>query len=159
MGIGIGISPSFVPFSPSYSAKVLGIQPSNLIAYWRLNESSGAVADNYEGTAARDGAYVGVTLGQTGIGDGLTCPLFDGANDYVDIYSASLGAVFDKDAGTFAGWYKVANAGVLTDGSWHYAAQLWADNSNYVALLKTSTNNVFSLRYRAGGTSILVQPT
>ena len=56
----------------TYYKKVLATEPANLLAYWPLNEGSGSVADNLEGTAARDGAYTGVTLGQAGIGDGWT---------------------------------------------------------------------------------------
>ena len=156
-GIGLGISPAFSSNSPSYKNKVLGIQPANLIAYWPLDELSGAVADNTEGTAARDGTYTGVTFGQPGIGDGNTCPLFDGANDLVAIYSDSLRDAFDKDKGTLAIWFKVSGPGVWTDGVWRYCAQLHADNSNYIVLAKTNTNNQFLFRYRAGGLNKQVQ--
>ena len=44
-----------------------------------------------------DGAYTGVTLGQDGIGDGNTCPLFDGANDFLDFYSAGFSSAFNGD--------------------------------------------------------------
>ena len=80
--------------TPTYIQKVLGIEPGNLIAYWPMSEPSGGIAINAEGTAARNGAYTGVTLAQPGIGDGNTCPLFDGANDFNNVYSASLDAAF-----------------------------------------------------------------
>ena len=97
-----------IPFigGASYSSKVLGIETANLIAYWPMNEAAGAVADNLEGTAARDGAYTGVTLGQPGIGDGNTCPLFDGANDFNDIYSVSFRDAFNAAEGTLMVWAK-----------------------------------------------------
>ena len=49
-----------------YSEKVLALSP---IAYWPLWEAAGAVAEDISGNGF-DGAYTGVTLGQTGIGDG-----------------------------------------------------------------------------------------
>ena len=100
----------------AYYEKVLGIQSANMLAYWPVWEASGAVADNIEGTAARDGAYTGVDLGQPGIGDGNTCPWWDGANDYCNIYSTSLRDAFNGAEGTIACWAKVNSAAVWTDG-------------------------------------------
>ncbi|MFV1969356.1 MAG: hypothetical protein ACC628_28375, partial [Pirellulaceae bacterium] len=57
-------------------------------------EASGSISDDLS-PQGNDGAYTGVTLGQPGIGDGRTCPLFDGANDYNNIYSAALNTDFD----------------------------------------------------------------
>ena len=58
-------------------------------------------SDNAEGTAARNGVYTGVTLGQSVAP--FTAPLFDGVNDFNNIYSASLATAFDATAGTLAG--------------------------------------------------------
>jgi len=135
----------------SYAAKTKSIFGASLIAYWPLWEASGAVADNYEGTAARDGAYTGVTLGQTGVGDGRTCPLFDGSNDYVNIYTASLAAAFNGAAGTVSIWAKVANVGVWTDGAARYMVELGNGSTARVAILKNTTNNALTTRYIAGG--------
>lgn len=135
-----------------YLAKVLGTEASNLIAYWPLNEASGTNADNAEGTAARDGTYNGVTLGQPGIGDGETCPSFDGSNDYVSIYSDSLRDAFNGAAGTVALWAKVSGAGVWSDGQNRRAIKITVDGSNNVYIGKTS-GNVMIWAYTAGGTS------
>jgi len=149
----------------SYSDKVLATETANLIAYWRLQEASGSTADNYEGTAARDGEYTGVTLGQTGIGDGLTCPYFDGANDYVDHYSTSLRDALDVDAGTLAIWAKVSGAGIWTDDAFHWITSLRVDTNNYVQILKRNAagNNELKAAYKAGGTedgiSLATTPT
>ena len=97
-----------------YSDKVLGYSP---IAYWPLWEASGATAEDISGNGF-DGAYTGVTLGQEGIGDGNTCPLFDGANDYVDIYSAGFAGALMRLRVPLTGWMKVFNAGVWTDSEW-----------------------------------------
>lgn len=56
---------------------------SNLVAHWPLDELSGTTA--YDKTGRNDGAITGTTLGQAGIGDGLTSQYFDGTNDYIDI--------------------------------------------------------------------------
>ena len=102
-----------MPGGVSYDQKVLGYGP---IAYWPLWELSGTTAQCLV-NPAQNGTYSGVTLGQEGIGDGGQAPLFDGANDYVDIYSAALAAIFPYDEGSFCGWMKVFNVGVWSDGA------------------------------------------
>ena len=79
--------------------KVITTQADNLIVYWPLWETSGTTIDNYEGTAARDGTYSSVTLGETGIGDGKTSPRFDGTNDYCAIHTTSLQSAFNGAEG------------------------------------------------------------
>jgi len=140
----------------AYANKVLSIEPANLIAYYPMWEKSGAIADNYEGTVARDGTYANVTLGQSGIGDGNTCPLFDGTNGYVDIYSASLATAFDGDEGTFMIWFKVFNAGVWTDGAERRINNLEVDGSNRIILRKDSGNNSMSFYHFGGGDNELI---
>ena len=142
-----------------YINKVLAIEPSDLIAFWPLNEAGGATADNAQGTAARDGGYTGVTLGQEGFGDGQTVPLFDGANDFVDIYSASLRDAFDGAKGTIAVWAKVSAAGIWADNAYHWLTDLRADGNNIIQLLKndvTGANNL-QFQYKASGTNKTVQ--
>ncbi len=148
------------PISPwsFYAAKVAAIASSNLIAYWPLWEASGTVATDIGGSAL-NGAYTGVTLGQQGIGDGRTSPLFDGANDYCNIYSAALAAAFNGAEGTFVSWFKVANAGVWTDGAFHSICRLQADASNQIVIDKSSTNNVLRMIYTAGGTQKISTPS
>src|SRR3972149_4677456 len=86
----------------TYAEKVLATEPSNLLAYFICGEASGTVMQEEKNNY--DGAYTGVTLGQTGIGDGNTCPLFDGANDYGNLYTAGLaGGVSGAAGGTGLG--------------------------------------------------------
>ena len=143
-----------IPFikGGSYSSKVLGTATANLIAYWPLWETAGAVADNLEGTAARDGAYTGVTLGNSTGPDGRPVPLFDGTNDFVNIYSASLNTAFNGAAGTFALWHKVSGAGVWTDGVARYMVNLQASANDLIQIWKTVNNNEVKIDYKAGGT-------
>jgi hypothetical protein len=94
-----------------------------------------------------------VTLGQTGIGDDNTCPLFDGTNDFNNIYTATFIAAFSGAAGTVAGWAKVSAAGVWTDGSTNLIVSLRVDVNNRVLIFKDAGNNVLTYYYRAGGTA------
>ena len=128
----------------TYADKVLGYSP---IAYWQLNEAAGTIAA-CSVNGAQSGNYVGVTLGQTGIGDGETCPLFDGTNDYVDTYSATLDAKFDGDEGSFMCWVKV-NTGVWTDGVNRYPILFGEDNTNRIYLVKLAANNTLEYTRKA----------
>jgi hypothetical protein len=126
----------------SYNEKVLATAAANLIAFWPLNDLSGSVADNLEGTAARDGAYTGVTLGQTGIGDGDTCPLFDGINDKVNVYSASLATAWSGIEGTFTCWLNPSTvAGGGNDAALHFEK----DGNNYARIHRAEAGLVFEL--------------
>jgi hypothetical protein len=133
----------------AYSERVLSYSPT---AYWPLWEASGSAAACLI-NSEQNGAYTGVTLGQTGIGDGETCPLFDGANDYLDIYSLTLRAAFPGAEGTLLLWFKVANAGVWADSTNRRIVGIVAGNANNrVLVTKTSTNGRLAFAYSAGGT-------
>jgi hypothetical protein len=131
-----------------YIEKVAGVEAANLIGYWPLNELSGAVANDQSGNE-RDGSYTGVTLAQTGIGDGNTCPLFDGANDYVDVGSASFISAFSGVAGTILAWIKVSDAGVWTDSNQRTVIYWMASTANRVKIERSTANNTMSVIYRA----------
>ena len=94
-----------------YSQKVLGYSP---IAYWPMNEATGTNA-NCLVNSAQNGTYSGVTLGQTGIGDGNTCPLFDGANDYLDVYSTAFNTAWAQTTSSISMWVKLFNVGAWSD--------------------------------------------
>ena len=144
----------------SYIQKVLGIETSDLIAYWPTIETSGTIADNAEGTAARDATYNSDVSGwpiAPGIGDGNTCPTFDGLNDEIAIYTASFRDAFSGAAGTACIWFKVSAAGIWIDGNWHYSFYLWADPNNFVRIVKKNTNNTLQYVYKAGGTAETIE--
>jgi hypothetical protein len=145
-----GLTPLTVPLAAgvTYLQKALAIAPANLIAYWPQSEASGTALLDSSG-AARDGAYVGVTLGQNGIGDGLACPLYDGA-DYARFLSASFQSALNTAEGTFSIWGKVLSASVWTDGLDRNLLSLRASSgTNWLLLYKSSVNNQ-SLMYWAG---------
>jgi hypothetical protein len=115
-----------------------------------MSELSGDTAVDLS-PEGNDGAYTGVTLGQPGIGDGRQAPLFDGANDFNNIYSAALNTDFDPAEGALMVWAKVSGAGVWTDGGTRTIVGLRADVDNRIVFEKTGTNNNLFMRYNAGG--------
>lgn len=142
---------TFDPTWPAgYAGKVLTTESGNLIGYWIMDEASGAIAID-SSPEGNDGAYTGVTLGQPGIGDGRTCPLFDGANDFNNIYSAAFNADFDGDELTLAGWLRVNNVGVWTDGVQRYGIHLRNNAANRSYLAKSSVNNSWIWVHAGGG--------
>lgn len=124
-----------------YAEKVLGL---GAIVYWPLWDASGSTADNYEGTAARDGTYNGgFTLGQTGIGDGRTSVLLDGSTGYVGAYSTSFrDALLAPQEVSVCAWVKMANSGVWSDGA--YRGIFRADSASAILMLrkKNATNTL-----------------
>jgi hypothetical protein len=133
----------------SYAAKVLDLGP---IAYWPLDEASGSVAA-CRVNSAQNGTYTGVTLANDATGPfGTPAPYFDGTNDYVNIYSATLSGAFDRDTGSLAQWIKVYNVGVWTDGSARTTLYLRDDASNYFSLSKPINSRFYWLR-RAAATN------
>lgn len=129
--------------APSYTDRIKALFGANLIAYWPMNELSGTTAIDVSGNGL-NGAYTGVTLGQPGIGDGNTCPLFDGVGDYNDIYSAGLNAPFDGTEGALLIWVAILNAAVLSDGDYHIIAEIRTDVNNRIEIYSNNTTITFS---------------
>ena len=136
-----------------YHERILALDP---IAYWLLNERSGTIAYDWvsgrsvgaqNGTYARDTSVMGTG---PGIGDGSIAPLYNGAADYTNIYSASLSAAFNCDEGTLLAWGRVA-AGTWTDGTRRDAVTLLTDGNNYIIVRKAAANNTLEWLYVAGG--------
>jgi len=135
---------------PELHARILRTAPNNLIGYWPMSERSGSIAIDAS-PKGNNGAYTGVTLGQPGIGDGRTCPLFDGANDYNNIYSAGLRDDFNGAEGTVLVWLKVNGVAVWGDGATRLMLKLYADGSNRILLYKRSDNNQIEYFRNSGG--------
>jgi hypothetical protein len=136
----------------NYTQIVQQTAAANLIAYWIMGESSGTVSLDSSGNG-RVGAYTGVTLGATGIGDGQTAASFDGATSFNNVYGASLAAAFNGQEGSFSIWGKVSAAGVWTDGISRRMILFQVDASNRVGINKAVANNEVDILYVAGGTS------
>jgi hypothetical protein len=132
----------------TYAQKVLGYKP---IAHWPLWEKSGTVARDASGNG-RDGTYssdVSVMGTGAGIGDGNTAVYFDGTNDSLDCFTASLTAAFDVDNGSWIIWAKVNAAAVWADGVARYGLYLYTDAPNYTRINKGAGANSMVLRYEA----------
>jgi hypothetical protein len=132
-----------------YYQRVLASDP---IAYWLLDEKGGTVAYDavtMRAVGAQNGVHTAVTLGQPGIGDGRTSPLYDGVNGYTDVVSAALAAAFDGSEGTAMCWARVANAGVWTDGASRTALTVFVDADNLLLLQRNGVNNQLFWYYEA----------
>jgi len=135
--------------SVQYHQRILELDP---IGYWIQDEKQGAVAYDRvtaHSTGARNGAYTGVSLGQPGIGDGRTAPLFDGANDFNNVFSASFAGAFSGVAGTLGCWMRVFDAGVWTDGAARHAINIRADDNNWIYIRRQPANGTLLWYYEA----------
>jgi len=139
----------------TYYLKVLSYNP---IAYWPLWEASGDVAHCLV-NSAQNGAYTGVTLGQPGIGDGRTCPLFNGATDFVDVYTTTFRDAFNGAEGTAIIWAKVFDVGVWTDETSRYWLRFLADTQNTVWIGRIGLDERYHHRYEAGNVPETVNKT
>lgn len=135
-----------VPAAPrlQYARKVLATKP---IAYWPLNEQSGAVARCLV-NPAQNGTYVGVDLGQPGIGDGWTAPYFDGANDYCNVYSIRLRDTFPYAIGSLMVWFRMAE-GAWADATDRQVLSFREGGANGVYVWKSPNVGRLILRFRS----------
>lgn len=138
----------------TYWMKVLSYDP---IAYWRMAELSGLVAydevtDPNHKNVNQSGDYVGVTLGQRGIGDGHTCPFWDGANDYLSINTAALSGAFNGSEGTALIWGRIPVAATWTNGTTDNLLYLNVDADNNIRFYKSGSDDQLYVRYEAGTT-------
>lgn len=130
----------------SYRDRVLATRPDDLLAYWRLNEASGATVADSTGNGFH-GAYNGALWGRPGMGDGGTALGFDGIDDQIDVYSAGLSAAFKGATGSLLVWFKLYDL-AATRGLFY--AQV--NGSNYIFVYIT-TAGTLGVGYRAAGTT------
>jgi hypothetical protein len=134
-----------------YWQRVKNLFGSSLIGYWPLWEASGSVAEDISGNG-RNGAYSNVALAEPGLGDGKTSAKFNGATSYCNIYSESLAAAFNGQEFSVSIWYKVAGAGVWTDGTPRDLMRLTrGDGQNHLNIQRNNTNGEIQVVYIAGG--------
>jgi hypothetical protein len=94
-----------------------------------------------------------------GIGDGKTCPLFDGTNDYTNIYSTAFRDAFDGAEGTLLIWAKVSSVDVWTDAASRFPAFLRVDASNQLWFNKPVGADRMTWYFESGGTFLSVTKT
>jgi len=136
-----------------YAEKVIGYGP---IAYWPLWELSGTVAQCLI-NPAQNGTYssnVATWPVGAGIGDGYTSPQFDGANDYVNVRTATLEGLLNAGGAECSAmiWAKMSAVGVWTDGAFHGCFRFRDTAADYFYAQKTNVNNQFEMAWAGGGT-------
>ena len=141
-----------------YKRKIIRLfGQSSIVGYWPLNERLGATAFDVSGRGFH-GAHTGIAPDQPGPGWGIAT-LYDGANDFTNVYSDALVAAFNGAEGTLAIWAKVSGAGVWTDATARKIAQIRVNVNNYVDIGRTATNSQLNFVYTAGATSKNVAST
>ena len=136
-----------------YITKVLGIESSNLIGYWTMDEGAGSVA-NDQSPENNDGTYTGVSLANaaspTGIG---LCPLFDGSNDFNDVYSSAFNTDFNGQEFTVSIWAKVSASGVWADATNRYFCYFGVGAQDLIGIRKSTVENRVDFLYTADATA------
>jgi hypothetical protein len=131
-----------------YTNKVKALAP---IAYFPQSESGGAVCLDESGFG-RNGAYKAAgepLLGQAGIGDGRTCALYDGTNDFANIYTAGMASAFNGAEGAILIW----SAGQASAGTAQRQISIQVDANNLARIRWNATNGAVTFDYIAGGTA------
>lgn len=138
----------------SYISKVLSYSPT---LYWPLNEVSGTTVYDY-GPNGINVSYApaGITLGQSGIGDGETAAEFDGNNTYVLIANVpAIDAQWDGDKGSMAIWNRVDGLARWTDNTTFRYGHHWRSNTDATYYIvvggRYNANHTIFWRRRAGG--------
>lgn len=134
-----------------YIKRIQSIFGTDLLSHLIMGEASGTTAADASGNS-RTGAYSGVTLGQPGMGDGNTCPTFDGTEDFVNWYTASLRSAFPGKEGGLICWVKIS-AAVWAEETTRYIARFYVDDPNLLYMSKPNVVDGLQFRYTAGGTA------
>lgn len=156
----VEIRPIRTPFlrDYDYSARVLSVEPDDLVVYFPLWEEAGIVADNLQGDASGDGEYQATyVLGEEGIGDSpnLSTLLDAGGTPggWVKTYTSYLNNNWDPDEGSIMLWMKAKNAGVWTNNANMALWRWYVDGNNFIYLKKMNgASNELSFQRRGSGT-------
>ena len=138
------------PRQQGYADALRSIFGNSLIGLWPQDETAGTVAYDRSGRG-HNGAYTGVTLANGDSIRGTKAPLYDGTNDFNNIYSAALAAAFNGVEGTLLCWARVSAAGVWTDGGMRYIVNIQADVNNYIIVRKGAEVNNLAMLVKGGG--------
>ncbi len=131
---------------PPYSQKVLNTQSGHLLAYWKLDETSGTTANDASGHS-RTGTYSGPTLSGTTFLNGDPAPSFDGVNDNVNLYTSSLNSAFNGQSGTVLAWAEVHDALTWSDGAAREIYRFGDGGGQYSRGRKATTTNQLQIYY------------
>jgi hypothetical protein len=121
---------------------------ASIVEIWPLDERTGTVA--YGVVNGYNGAYTGVDLANVASRvTGNFAPYFDGANDYVGIYSAGLEVAFNGAAGTI-----LALSRNLGDATSRRVLTIGDGGSNRLLISNGTLTTVLQVQRLAGGASI-----
>ncbi len=143
----------------AYRNTILSTAPNNLIQYLPYWEPVGATAMPDQSLEANDAVADTVVFGSPGIGDGHKAGAFDGANSFVNAYSAGFNADFDGQELTVFGWSIVNAVGDWANGNFQGLFRFLVDANNFIDFRKTSNTNQVQLRYTAGSTAKAIVDT
>ncbi len=141
-----------IAFAPNLDPYLPAVLTTNPIAAFMERETSGTTIIDAS-VNVNNGVYVGATLGQDAPPTGFTAVLYDGVNDFGNIYSAGLAGLVDFDEGCALVWFKVLNVGVWTDGTVRQALKVQRDANNNFLVTKRSQDNQVRLEIKAGANS------
>ncbi|KKT30742.1 MAG: hypothetical protein UW18_C0011G0003 [Microgenomates group bacterium GW2011_GWF1_44_10] len=135
-----------------YFQKLKTLFGANLIAYYPMWEESGTTVTDISGNA-RNGVYDTVTLNSTRSKFNKPSPLFNG-DGFANVYSASLVSAFTPNTLTIGGWYKAKTMNTFYDGAVGNPFRFLVDANNYVDLLKQSSAEQLSFRFKSGAVAV-----
>lgn len=142
--------PSATP-SQTYDQVLLATASAHLLAYWKLDETTGIVATDSSGNS-RNGAYNGPTLNGTTFNDGSPAAIFDGVNDYVNLYSSSLATAYNFNEGTISLWLKPDSSFISSTSTGTFIALTNAAATSGSTIFHASPANRYYLRRLSGST-------
>lgn len=126
----------------TYWTKVRDLDAANLVAYWRLNDTSGTQCTDYSGSN-RHALYGNEPALANAAGpDGELVPFFDGTDQYVDIDNPAGTLVTAGLLGTIGSamiWGKVTGVGDWTDDTNRILLNIAQDSNNEFHIKKNKT--------------------
>jgi len=121
------------------------------IAHWRLNETSGTIADDNSGNGFIGNLIGSITTNQPGMGDGFTSFNFDDDTSVIDIYNeAFIDDTFDPTEFSIIFW---AQRDDWNPGVTKRVIRFRVDGSNQIQINISSVSATMQYFYTAGGTS------
>lgn len=136
--------------------RILNTEYADLIGLWKLDEAGGAGTAVDSSSFGHDGTPSNVTFAGDTTPEGINAATFNGSTSYINVYSASISAVFGYGTGTLLTPFKVSAAGVWTDGNARTMANFATNANNKMEITKSNANNTIFARYNAGGVSRVV---
>lgn len=140
--------------SKKYWQIVKNVFGSDLLVYYPMEELSGTVIVDKSDNKA-NGVYKGAgepLLAQPGIKSNTYSPLFDGTNDFANIYTEYLKDNINGSEGSISGFFKVTDDAEWVDSTKRFVIDLFSATNEYIQLYKSATSYQLIFEYRAAAT-------